>query len=123
MKITLQLVKPNRRLYMNNDVLNNQVEMPKLNSINSTVVNPVVEPITNAEEKTEEKLDKLKKEETVGEHDIVIEEDFDIELDLTPVSSIGSMFGSQTANNTGASSTIASGTLDLPSEQSGNIIF
>lgn len=84
-------------------------------NIDNTAVNPEiqsnvsVEPIENKNEENET--------EEIGEHDIVIEEDFQINLEVAEVSKDGDIDAIQTSDKPSESE------VDLGTEQSGNITF
>lgn len=103
---------------MNTDYLNstqNAEQIPNIQPLGIPAQPANVVP--NNEDNSEEA--KLKREADVGEHDIVIEEDFEINLDVSPVSDDSALFApvrkeeEQKANST----------VELGTEQTGNITF
>ena len=103
---------------LNNNVVTNPVNngMPSIQPQTVNVTTSVSE--YHIEDSEEEKL--RRELEEVGEHDIVIEEDFEIKLDVAEVSEIG--FGAPESDNSN-SQIKNEPTIELASEQSGNITF
>lgn len=92
-------------------MINNE-NIPSTTETNTVITN-VQE---NGIERVDTEEDKLRREMEVGEHDIVIEEDFQINLDVATVSDDANLFSEQKeADNTPG--------IELASEQSGNITF
>lgn len=90
-----------------------------MNEVNTmTDVNsPVATDATQVKPEVDTEEEKLKREMEVGEHDIVIEEDFVINLDVAAVSDDSALFAEPAAevDNTPQ--------VELGTEQSGNITF
>lgn len=98
-----------------NDATNNIESEPSIMQGIPNTPNPVEETPTQ-----NEVIDpKLASEEDIGEHDIVIEEDFQINLDVADVSPDFAL----NASPTPGTATSDSPPLELAEEQSGNITF
>ena len=108
----------NNENVLNNNVVTNSVNngIPNLQAQTGNITSPATEPsITDTED------EKLRRElEEVGEHDIVIEEDFVINIDVAEVSDLGF---SATSGDSSQSQVSNEPPVELASEQSGNITF